>query len=583
MSVASLTALTSRSDLSHYGNNAHLLFALELRYQIEDIHTIAADVLTDGYDDKKCDLVYIDPDAGYVVVAQGYMSQDISKPAAPANKATDLNTAAAWLLNRPVSELPEKLRPAAEDIRSALADDLVKSIQFWYVHNLPGSGNVKDELRTVEEAVKSSLEARFPNANVQEVVALEVSRDVLEEWYQALQTPILVSDEMILNVPGGYQIAGDDWEAFVTAIPAAWLHSVFNTYKDKLFSANVRGYMGSRQSGSNINYGIKRTAGEDPGHFWVYNNGLTALVHELVYDEGRHELLIQGISIVNGAQTTGALGSLETPPAQAGMVQARFVKCSNRDTIQRIIEFNNRQNQVEASDFRSNDAYQRRLREEFKLIPEATYLGGRRGGHEDAIRRVSNLIPSDTAAQALAAFHQEPVIAYNQKSQIWISDALYSRYFSEQTHADHIVFAYSLLRSVESKKLALVSEMNRAGVLPEALSQQLDFLRHRGATFLLTSAIAKCLETFLSRAVPNAFRASFRPGTSPQTAVELWSPIVEATIPFAPHLLTAVSRGLKNADEVARVTRTFKSLVEATKSANTHIYSSFTSYVHIHS
>jgi len=583
MHLAYQGALSSRSDLSQYGNNAQLLFALELRYQIEDIHTIAADVLTDGNDDKKCDLVYVDTDAGYIVVAQGYAAQDASRAAAPANKATDLNTAVAWLLNRPVDDLPERLRPAAQDIRSALKDNLVKSIQFWYVHNLPGSANVKDELRTVEESVNSSLRSRFEGSSVQEVVALEVSQEILEEWYQALQTPILVSDELVFKVPGGYSIAGDDWKAFVTAVPASWLHGVFNVYKDKLFSANVRGYMGSRQADSNINYGIKRTAGEDPGHFWVYNNGLTALVHELYFDDNTNELLIKGISIVNEAQTTGALGSLPLPPTDAGMVQARFVQCSSRETIQKIIEFNNRQNQVEASDFRSNDAIQRRLREEFKLVPDAAYLGGRRGGHEDAIRRQPNLIPSDTAAQALAAFHQEPVIGYNQKSLIWISDALYSRYFSEQTHADHIVFAYTLLRSVESKKLSLVSEMNNAGVLPDSPAQQLEFLRYRGSTFLLTSAIAKCLETFLGRAVPNMFRASFKPGTSPQTAIELWNPLIEATIPFATHLLPAVKRGLKNSDEVVQVAKTFKSLVEATKSGNASIYAAFASYVHIHS
>lgn len=284
---------------------------------------------------------------------------------------------------------------------------------------------------------------------------------------------------------------------------------------------------------------------------------------------------------MNGAQTTGAIGSLGNIPDSEGMVQTRFVKCGNKETIQRIIEYNNRQNVVEASDFRSNDIVQRRLREEFQAIPDAKYLGGRRGGHEDVIRRSPYLIPSDTAAQALAAFHQDPIVAYNQKSQIWISDSLYSRYFSEQTHAEHIVFVYSLLRSVEAKKVSLIGENNARGQLPDASAQQLNFLRHRGATFLLTAAIAKCLETFLGQAIPNVFRTSFGVKTSPQVGQELWNQIVVVTIPFCEQLLPAVRNGLKNTDDVNQAMKTFKSLVEAVKVPNAETFKQFASRVHI--
>jgi hypothetical protein len=99
--------------------------------------------------------------------------------------------------------------------------------------------------------------------------------------------------------------------------------------------------------------------------------------------------------------------------------------CSNRETILNIIRYNNSQNKLEAADFRSNDQIQKRLRKEFEKIPDATYLGGRRGGHDDVLKRPANLMSSDTCAQALATVHQEPVVAYNQKSQIWTSDALY--------------------------------------------------------------------------------------------------------------------------------------------------------------
>ncbi|MBD2108504.1 hypothetical protein [Nodosilinea sp. FACHB-13] len=91
-------AFQARTDLARYGDNALLLFTLQLRFDIQDIESIANDSLTDGYEDKKCDLVYVDRENEIAVIAQGYYStSDNTNRDAPANKASDLNTAVAWL------------------------------------------------------------------------------------------------------------------------------------------------------------------------------------------------------------------------------------------------------------------------------------------------------------------------------------------------------------------------------------------------------------------------------------------------------------------------------------------------------
>lgn len=46
-----------RDLIDNYGDNSLLLYALQLRYDIEDIVSVAAEALTDGSDDKKCDLM----------------------------------------------------------------------------------------------------------------------------------------------------------------------------------------------------------------------------------------------------------------------------------------------------------------------------------------------------------------------------------------------------------------------------------------------------------------------------------------------------------------------------------------------
>ena len=76
------------------------MYALQLRFNIDDIHSVASDSLTDGGDDKKCDLIYIDRDNGFAIVAQGYMKQNPQESdLAPSNKASDLNTASAWIFS----------------------------------------------------------------------------------------------------------------------------------------------------------------------------------------------------------------------------------------------------------------------------------------------------------------------------------------------------------------------------------------------------------------------------------------------------------------------------------------------------
>lgn len=114
-----LTALAARSDLQAFGSNAVLLYALQLRWGIPDIEGVAAVALTDSSNDKKSDLAYVDRDNGRVVVGQGYTSVKTNLEAAPANKASDLNTAVAWLLSGDLDGLPDVLgSPCANAISS---------------------------------------------------------------------------------------------------------------------------------------------------------------------------------------------------------------------------------------------------------------------------------------------------------------------------------------------------------------------------------------------------------------------------------------------------------------------------------
>ncbi|WP_051201363.1 AIPR family protein [Christiangramia portivictoriae] len=341
----------SRQDLEQFDDNALLLYSLQIKYGIEDIIEVAATALVDGSDDKKTDIVYIDTERKEAVIGQGYFSVKDRK-SAPSNKASDLNTSVSWLLTRKIDEIPERLQSAATELRKRINDNEIDTITLWYSHNLPQSQNVQDELTSAENTLKSILTSNYKNTKV-EATSIEVGLETLENWYLGLTTPILVTDDIVLKDISGFEIEEDKWKAYSTIIPASKLKELYDEHGTDLFSANVRDYLGSRKSDSNINNGIKDSAENNPENFYVYNNGVTALVND--FNEGETELKIKGISIVNGAQTTGALGSLDHGIDENVKVPIRFIKCQDEEIITSIVKFNNSQNKVNAPDFRSND------------------------------------------------------------------------------------------------------------------------------------------------------------------------------------------------------------------------------------
>lgn len=571
--ISWVDSFTGRSDLQPYGDNAVGLFALALRFGIDDLQTVAANALTDGSDDKSCDLLHVDRENKVAVIAQCYHSSK-DKPSAPSKKAMDLNTAITWILGQPVEKLPVSIKAAATELRAALEEGALEELHLWFVHNLPESKNVRDELVAAETTAKALINEHFscPALNIG---SLEVGLNQLDEWYRETLSPILVTDTFEIEVGGGFPVSGPKWKAFVAPIPARFLHRNYKKYGVRLFSANLRDYLGSRESDSNINNGIKKTASNDPENFWAFNNGLTILVNSFEPPLSKKDKLqISGMSIVNGAQTTGAIGSLSKMPDKACLVPARFVCTEDADVVQEIIRYNNSQNKVTASDFRSTDRIQKRLREEFKDVPGAEYEGGRRGGSGDAIKRRPHLLPSYTVGQALAAFHGDAIVAYNQKSEIWSNDTLYSRYFDDKTTAHHIVFCYGLLKAVEDKKLLLLAKSKKSE-LTKGEEAQLSVFRKRGATYVFTSAVAACLETFAGSRVANPWRVSFGLACSPKKSQDHWAALVDLTSPFLVQLEEAFADGLKNAEKIRAGVQRFASLVEATADSNGMRYKAF--------
>jgi hypothetical protein len=404
---------------------------------------------------------------------------------------------------------------------------------------------------------------------------VQVGRDALDELYANRTQRILIEDTISVPADAWFEESGGAWRAICTSVPGDWLRELHEKYGgDRLFSGNVRDFLGRKRSDKNINYGIEQTAETRPADFWAFNNGITALVSEIVADGSRGSLRLRGITIVNGAQTTGALASASS--AEGVRVVARFVECMDSEVVESIIRANNTQNEIRSSDFRSNDEQQKRLRAEFAAIPDAHYSGARRGEFVAVTTSTAGLISADQAAQALAAFHGEPQRAYHGKSRIWKDGTLYSRFFSH-TSAAHIVYVVSLQRAIATLKRTLRDTRSRTAADEEILS----FLTQRGAPFLLMAAIGYCHEIIVESGAADSYKLSFGKLVSPDVAEEHWRPVVESLVAFHPSLADAAQSGrIRSQDVRTDALAGFRTNVYALKAAlNTAVFVPFRAHV----
>lgn len=538
----------ARNDLKEkYGDNALLIYALQLRYDIEDIISIASEALTDGHNDKKCDLIYTDKDSGLAVIAQAYMKRQPSDTdLAPGNKASDLNTAAAWVLGRNIQEVPEQIRDAVQELQEAIKNGNINSIYFWYVHNLNENNNkdVQDELNTVQITAQSLVNVLAPDIDIK-IIAIEVGNNTIEKWYNSSHKQITIEDTIeVLTNNQGFEVTESNWKACVTAVSGLWLKKLTTQYKeDELFSGNPRNFLGAGKKKNKINLGIMETVRQQPKNFWAYNNGITALVNGYILNEQK-ELIINGITIINGAQTTGAIAMVEEL-RQDFWVPIRFIVCNDGKVIEEIISNNNKQNEILPSDLRSNDKQQERLRRDFKKYPQLYYSGGRRDNNKPKNKEIFDPY---VVAQTIMAYHGDCVKAYNGKKSIWDEDKDYSFIFSDQLKAEHIIFVYSLSRAIDDYRIDLKCKGKDRIEIEE---KQFTYFCKRGSKMLLIYAIAQSIESILKKKILAPWSIEFKENSDFQCLVNIWKDVIKVVSPFNNYLLPALDGGLKN-KEIAK-------------------------------
>jgi AIPR protein len=178
-----------------------------------------------------------------------------------------------------------------------------------------------------------------------------------------------------------FDVALHDWGsvqephiAYYGQIEAEDLAAWWSEHGARLLAKNLRKFIGD----SEVNNSIVDTLLADPENFWYFNNGVTVLCTSLEKkpigggDRRSGQFRCEGISIVNGAQTVGCIGTaqLKSPEQVAkARVMVRFISLADcpPEFASEVTRATNTQNRIERRDFVSLDKEQERLQTELRL------------------------------------------------------------------------------------------------------------------------------------------------------------------------------------------------------------------------
>lgn len=163
------------------------------------------------------------------------------------------------------------------------------------------------------------------------------------------------------------------YKAFYGRMEAKRLAELWVQYEDRLVDRNIRRFKGT----TTVNAGLTETLQQEPEHFFYFNNGVTFLCEAINEQHPRDPhresgwFHVRGLSIINGAQTVGAIAKepIAHYDANPAMVMATFVSLDNAPDGfgDQVTQSRNRQNTVDLEDFAALDERQAMWQQTLKM------------------------------------------------------------------------------------------------------------------------------------------------------------------------------------------------------------------------
>jgi len=316
----------------------------------------AASGITDGRNDGGIDALFYDRTNNRLVLVQAKFKRRGTAPSQDEILKT-INGLKA-LQNRRFDEFNEAIRNRLDEVEVALDTPSVQLVlAVTFVGDNLGPHVISDLNALQAEMNRLNHRMSWQTAGLSQI----------HEWLVAEQTPATANAQIVL----------ENWAAITEPVKAVYgqlsvisLAELVQEHGTALFERNIRHYLGS----VGVNVSIEETVRRRPRDFFYLNNGITAIA-ETVEQAGGNETRcvfgLKNVSIVNGAQTAGAIANAAmsgTLSAEAKMLITIIETGAEGDSLsKRITRARNHQNAIRGVDFAGLDPNQERLRRELAL------------------------------------------------------------------------------------------------------------------------------------------------------------------------------------------------------------------------
>lgn len=341
------------------------LAALAVVMQCGIDYDIAVQSVTDGYHDMGIDAVYNDTTQKKLILVQSKWRKD-GNGSVSQEEASTFAEGVKRLLNFDFGGCNAKLAAKQQEITAAIRD-MDYQIEMIFCHT--GNQDMNDYALRPFDALLGQVNE---DDSTDLLVFVETKlQDIYEYLANGQNSDSIVLNDVLLTNWGSVE---SPLKAYYGTIPVTAIGAWYNQYGNRLFAKNIRYYKGSTE----VNQGIKDVLKTQPDKFFYYNNGIKILCQKITkraaYSTGREIGLfaLEGVSLVNGAQTTGVIGAVcaEDPEAVASariFVQMIDLGDSEDTQATQITKLSNTQNRIDGKDFVSLDPQQDRLRMELSL------------------------------------------------------------------------------------------------------------------------------------------------------------------------------------------------------------------------
>lgn len=407
---------------------------------------VAALSITDGFNDNGIDAIYFDRSAKTLWLVQSKFN-DKGTGGIDNGDVEKFTKGVKKLIDGDFSRFNQKVNDREDEILEALEDSTVKiQILFAYTgkqlstHNWDSINDLLEEQNDTEEVLF------FTDFNIDKV-------------YKGLETGVGVApinEDITISNWGHIE---EPFKSYYGQISGTDLGILWEKYGRRLFTENIRNFLGA----STVNEEITKTIKTEPSNFIFFNNGITILCDSIKKkplggaDKSIGAFTCNGISVVNGAQTLGSIGSLHTSnPAELGTVKVmvKFISLENSPEGfgQRITVATNTQNKVEKKDFVSLDTEQARIKIELKLENIEYHY---KRTNEKVISDDSNFLLEEVGFSLASLFDNVDysTMVKKESGKLWedVTKPPYTDLFNQNTSAQKITKAVKIYRHVSGK------------------------------------------------------------------------------------------------------------------------------------